>query len=287
MADGIGLATRGRTVSDMMSGLEISRNDSHAVYQDFTQDELESQFARFKQYDLDDTGFITPENLLIILEAIGMEGATLQHCHNMVEEVSILTGHANDGKLSFRDYCAVLAYEKDKAALNTIAEAQEELRLSQADPTDEADQVPDLASDGAGDTRALDAGTRRRGSSFAVLDQLAVSRIARFEQTIHDAAVAAGRSTPDQIAEMSRQRKFADRLAKFKQVESGTPLARVNEEAMHKQSLKAKLAAFEEAAKKEPLAFKTSWKNVRQGTWKQKTSIAGGIAPPKKLSDLP
>ena len=109
-----------------------------------------------------------------------MEGATLQHCHNMVEEVSILTGHANDGKLSFRDYCAVLAYEKDKAALNSIAEAQEELRLSQADPT-ETDEVSDLANDDESGARTLAAGTRRRGSSFAVLDKLAVSRIARFE----------------------------------------------------------------------------------------------------------
>ena len=132
---------------------------------------------------------------------------------------------------------------------------------------------------------AAAAETRMRGSSFAVLDKIALSRIARFEQVVADAAAEQQAST----SEVLKQTKFAGKLAKFKSIESGqAAVPAVNHESIHMTTLKAKLNAFELAARKEePVAFTTSWKNVRQGTWKAKKQIAGGIAPKKSLADLP
>merc|ERR1719375_932160 len=142
---------------------------------------------------------------------------------------------------------------------------------------------------------------RRRGSSFAVLDALAVSRIQRFEQIVADTAAEEKKTS----AEVLRQNKFAGKLAKFQKIESSAnktwqssnhhptgapapaaPIATVNnDEFMRKATLKAKLAAFEAANKKDPVAFKKTWKHVadRPGMWRQKTQIAGGIAPKKSL----
>ena len=79
--------------------------------------------------------------------------------------------------------------------------------------------------------------------------------------------------------------EFDSKLAKFKAIETGAP-AKIGAEDMHKKTLKAKLHAFEAAAKKEPpVAFKTSWKNVRAGNWQQKKTIAGGVAPKKSIQD--
>ena len=74
---------------------------------------------------------------------------------------------------------------------------------------------------------------RMRGSSFAVLDTLAVSRIQMFEQAVAD-ALAKEQATSSQTA---MQRKFANRLDKFKRIESGE--FALNREAAHKQTLKA------------------------------------------------
>lgn len=120
-----------------------------------------------------------------------------------------------------------------------------------------------------------------RGSSFAVMDAIAFSRINRFEQVIQDVAAKEAKDPK----EMYRARAFENKLSKFKAIENGTPTV-VNAEDMHKKTLKAKLAAFEQAAKKkEPVAFKTSWKNVHAGKWQQKKTIAGGVAPKKDIKD--
>ena len=42
----------------------------------------------------------------------------------MIAEVAILTCHDNDGKLSFRDYCACMDYENIKNETNEMADAQ-------------------------------------------------------------------------------------------------------------------------------------------------------------------
>lgn len=267
-----GELTRGaRSVSDMMSGMAITRD--HDVYEHFTQDQLEAHFSRFKEYDVDQSGFITPDNLKEIFVALDFPEVTEMQCVNMIAEVAILIGHDNDGKISFRDYCHLMAYEAKKQAATEVAEATEELRASMGDTaTDEVEPTPQ---------------SRMRGSSFAVLDQIAVSRIQRFEQLQQDAA--AQQSTP--TGEVLRQTKFAGKLAKFRRMEDaiGSDAApKLNDESLRVQTLKAKLAAFEEAAKKEdPVAFKLSWKNVRQGTWRQKKQISGGVAPKRALADLP
>jgi len=278
--------SRGRTVSDMMSGMSIQRTQNLA-YSNYTDEQLTGHFARFKQYDLDDTGFITPDNLKQIMTVLEIAVTELQ-CANMIDEVAILVGHDNDGKLSFRDYCALMAYEQAKAAANDAADATEEMHESlresarqeaplEGDP--DASQEPGAAE---GEPPPMEHG-RMRGSSFAVLDTIALKRIQVFEQTIQEVA-AKEKVVPAQVA---KQRRFNDKLEKFKRIESGAAPTRVNQENMQKQTLKAKLVAFEEAAKKDPIAVKTTWKNTRPGSWAQKKQIGGGPPPPKSLADLP
>lgn len=272
------LATRGRTVSDMMSGMQITRD--HSIYAHFTQDDLEAHFARFKQYDVDDSGFITPANLLAIFAALDMPEVTETHCKNMVEEVAILTSHDNDGQLSFRDYVHLMHYEEQKKTETEAAEALQEARLSmrEEEPLDVGD-APAPVEEPPEPVEEV----RMRGSSFAVLEKLAVNRIKKFEQAVADAQAKEGVGL-----KLAKQQKFADRLQKFKRIETATAdPAAPGAEDLQKQSLKQKLAAFEAANKKDPIAFKKSWKNVRQGAWKQKTVIAGGVAPKKSLADLP
>ncbi len=320
----MGVALRGRTVSDAMSGLSLTR-DANEAYAAYTQEELEGHFARFKQYDLDNSGFITPANLKAILEALEMPDITDAQCANMIEEVAILVGHDNDGKLSFRDYCSLLTYEEKKKLEDEVYQAAEELRNSlREEPVPEEDEAsaqppvpppaplapeaaalaeelhdslrveepPEEGADASAATAATAADAapapapaasvvRRRGSSFAVFDTIASSRIGRFEQVIQD--VAAKEQTDPKA--MYKQKAFDSKLAKFKAIETGAP-AKIGAEDMHKKTLKAKLHAFEAAAKKEPpVAFKTSWKNVRAGNWQQKKTIAGGVAPKKSIQD--
>lgn len=60
----------------------------------------------------------------------------------------------------------------------------------------------------------------------------------------------------------------------------------VNNEKLQTAALKTKLAAFEEASKKQdPVVFKTTWRNVKHGNWKQKKQIAGGIARKMSLKE--
>mgnify|MGYP006148453417 CR=1 FL=1 len=261
--------TRGRTVSDMMSGMAITRSE-HKAYQNFTDEQLEAHFTRFKQYDLDDSGFVTPENLADIFKALDMPDVTQLQCVNMIEEVAILVGHDNDGKLSFRDYCMIITYEQEKQATNDAADAAEELRdsLREEEPAEDGDVLPPVL--------------RMRGSSFAVLDTIAISRIQRFEQTIQE-EVKKESADPMQVI---KQQRFANKLAKFKSIESGSATVTVAE-ISHKATLKSKLAAFEAANKKDPIHIKRTWKNARAGTWHAKTEIAGGPAPKKTLADLP
>merc|ERR1719440_2314454 len=116
--------------------MSITRD--HQIYKNFTQEDLEEHFARFKQYDIDDSGFISPTNLHVIFEALDMPEVTLDQCENMVEEVAILTGHANDGQLSFRDYAHLMHYEEQKKTEVEVHEARQEQRLSMhADGGDE------------------------------------------------------------------------------------------------------------------------------------------------------
>lgn len=295
MSAEITLTSRGRRISDAMSGMAISRD--HHVYESFTQDELEAMFARFKQFDISDSGYISAEDLKNIFNALEIEVG--EHgAENIIEEVALLTDHENDGKLSFRDYVALTSYELAKKAVCDAAEADEERRLSQRLEDDEgensdgvAHEASETGQEAAADTVGeLEAAKteaaaeaprgRRRGSSFAVLETIAVSRIARFEQLV---AVV---TKPEPSVS---QRKFADKLSKFKKIETGEAAPpTLNHESMHVQTLKAKMSAFEDAAKRQdPIAFKTSWKNVKPGSWRQKKSIAGGVAPKKSLADLP
>ena len=115
-----------------------------------------------------------------------------------------------------------------------------------------------------------------------MLEAVAVSRIQRFEKTIQVTAARENRT----IDEVRRKNKFDNRLDKFKRIESGAPT-----ETAQTKALKAKLAAFEVASKQDPVAFKTTWKNVDAGTWREHTVRAPGHkgAPPQKksLADLP
>ena len=90
-----------RRESDIASGIELVKED----FPSYTEEDLVRHFMSFKEYDLDGTGFITPENLKPILDAMDEVVAfTMEEVQGMIAEVAILCDHPNDGKLSFRDY---------------------------------------------------------------------------------------------------------------------------------------------------------------------------------------
>ena len=50
-------------------------NLNAAEFTDLTEEEVAGHFSMFKEFDLDDSGFISPDNLMSIMEASG--------CHSM------------------------------------------------------------------------------------------------------------------------------------------------------------------------------------------------------------
>jgi hypothetical protein len=317
----MGAAMRGRSVSDAMSRFSANLREANVAYAAYTQEEVEGHFARFKQYDLENTGFVTPADLKVVLEALDLPEITYAQCANMIEEVAILVGHEHDGRLSFRDYFALMTYEAKKLLEDEVHQAAEELRTSlheepipesqeaaaqppvlplaaptlevSADESALAEELHDSIrveepEEGAGAVSVEPTSSpaapivRKRGSSFAVLDTIATSRIERFEQVIQDTA-AKGQTDPRALYQ---QRAFESKLAKFRALEQAGGPAALSAEDIHKKTLKAKLHAFEAACKKEPpVAFKETWRNVRTGCWQPKKMIAGGVAPKKSIQD--
>lgn len=256
-----------RTESDAMSGLSLDRNIPE--WSEYTEVELERHFSRFKEYDLDNTGFVTEANLKTILEAMEIP-CTDEQVKNMITEAGYLTGHENDGRLSFRDFMKVMDYEAKRAAHNERVDSVSELAEAGVEPP------PDFEA------------TRLRGSSLAVMDTLATSRIEAFQQVIKDA-----KKKEKEIPATPAAARFQNKLAKFKRFEDGAP-ERPNNDNLHKQAIKGKLAAFEAAQKstEDPVAFKKEWKNTSKGKWEEKQTRApgagGGAPPPKKnIADLP
>jgi hypothetical protein len=262
-----------RTESDMFSGLQASLSKNQAEWADkYPEAELEQNFTRFKEYDLDDTGFITPANLKAILDTMEVP-VTMDDVSNMILEIAILSGHDNDGKLSFRDYMKCIDHEKNMRAHNDSIDAMNELALS----TPESEQP-------AATEEPPPPMERMRGSSFAVMDTIAQNRILAFQQAIKEKKAEGEKPA----AKILSENKFANKLSKFKRIENGQQPARMNNDDAHKATLKNKLAAFEHAAKKEePVAMKKTWKTAGHGQWNHKTQIAGGIAPKKTFADLP
>ncbi|KAL1519075.1 hypothetical protein AB1Y20_003342 [Prymnesium parvum] len=228
-----------RTQSDLKSGLKRSSlaNEVKRFENIYTEAELEEHFAMFKEYDLDDSGFLSATNLLAILEAMGIE-ATRQQVNNMIEEVAIFSGHENDGHLSFRDYIMCLEYEKKAGeGLDQIAEEEEtevpSRRYSQAE---------------------------NMSSVFSKVDRMAKDRIKMFQASVEEAAKA-NKQSP---AAVMKQNKFAARLAKFQQPDP-SPTSRQAEKFV-KSSIKAHMSAFETASKEVPSkkAFRQAWKSAAE-----------------------
>jgi len=271
-----------RTQSDVLSGQDLGNaRTNYERYPNFSTVELDTFFAQFTTYDIDDTGFVSAENLEEVSKALGCD-MTAEQVKQMLDEVSILSGHENDGKLSFRDFMGCIQYERDATAHNSKVQADEELaeataalRLSQAGASGEGCEAAPAADEAAA-TEAFVPQTRMRHSSFSVMHTLAKSRIATFPQVVEAA---------QQPAPTVSENKFARKLCKFQALESGET-AKVNNETMQKAALKTKLAAFESASKADPGAFKKSWRNVKHGAWAQKTTFAGGPAPKKTIEQL-
>ena len=157
MADG-DITAGDRTKSDLISGLSISQPHELERYDGtYTEDELAKHFETFKNYDLDDSGFISPDNLKQIMEALEI-ACSEEQLKNMIDEVAILAGHTTDGQLSFRDYIGCLEYEKDKDAVNAAIDATRERQESVEEAPPAEGEEPALEEEPQ---------TRMRGSSFA------------------------------------------------------------------------------------------------------------------------
>ena len=274
-----------RTVSDAMSGMSFDRNV--AEWAEYTEVELQRHYERFKEYDLDEAGFITPVNLQAIMEAMDIT-VTEEQVTSMIAECAILSGHENDGRLSFRDFMKCMDYEAKKTAHNervdSVIEAMEagveeqpaaEAAASISEATEPEPEVPMM---------------RMRGSSFAVMDTLASNRINAFQQVIKDA-----KKKEHQIPATPAAARFQNKLSKFKRIEDGKGPPKRNNDGLQQAAIKGKLAAFESAQKsaEDPVAFKREWKSVSQGKWAEKLTKApggdaGGAPPPKRnIADLP
>lgn len=257
------LETRNRRVSDAVSGLELKREE----WPDYSDEDLLGHFERFQSYDLDSTGFISPENLLEVLKALDVE-ATMATVEMIISEVAILTGHDNDGSLSFRDYMHCIRYDRSAAAHNEAADAAKEKRLSISEAEPEVGSDSEVAA-----VSPLEP-ERVRRSSMSALNSLASSRIRAFQSVVTET------SARDKINVFQK-----------KPVVLSGPM--VNSDDIHRETLKNKLAAFEVAATyKGHVELKKTWRKVGAGNYAsgQKILLGGmptGVAPKKKISDLP
>eukprot|EP00316_Scyphosphaera_apsteinii_P023695 CAMPEP_0119343406 /NCGR_PEP_ID=MMETSP1333-20130426/106430_1 /TAXON_ID=418940 /ORGANISM="Scyphosphaera apsteinii, Strain RCC1455" /LENGTH=332 /DNA_ID=CAMNT_0007355795 /DNA_START=25 /DNA_END=1023 /DNA_ORIENTATION=+ len=217
---------KARTESDVMSGMEVHR--SYERYPHFSTEELDNYFQQFKNFDVDDSGFISPANLSEVLAAMDI-AMTVEQTRCMIEEVAVLSGHDNDGKLSFRDYMACIQYDTNAEAHNNKIEADIELRLSLSEDT-----LPLSISDTTADNETATAEessppSRMRRSSFSVMQAIAKSRISSYEQTSalsptsithHEIQIQACEAKKPTDPKDNVPSKFISRLDKFKRIEA-------------------------------------------------------------------
>jgi len=287
------IASRHRRASDEVSGLALKPAD----FPDYSNDDLMQHFKTFTAYDLDSSGFISPENLLDVLKALEVKGASIEMVRNIIEEVAILSGHDNDGKLSFRDYMHVIKYDHDAAAHNLALDAQTELNLSvreeeesmresgRASVGDISDVIDGSQSpttpialapaEEAVEAPAEEPPRRMRQSSMAAVAAVAAVRIKAFQQKASEA------------------QSMRDKLAAF-QMKPADLGPIVNSDKMHKETLRNKVKAFETAARfKGTVELKKTWRQVgdtRNYTPAKKLVVGGqpaGPPPKKKITDLP
>uniref|UniRef100_A0A7S0E816 EF-hand domain-containing protein n=1 Tax=Phaeocystis antarctica TaxID=33657 RepID=A0A7S0E816_9EUKA len=297
---------RDRTNTDAMSGMNLNA----AEFSDYTGQEVEGHFSMFKEFDLDDSGFISPDNLMSIMEALEV-AVSQEVVTGMITEVSILCGHDDDGKLSFRDYMSCMSYEKIKNEHNKVAEealeaAEECLERGITDPqvrtrtisVEDEGGPPAFSAEPEAATAEEEefAPTERmRGTSFAVMHNVAKSRMQTFQ----------GEASQDEIKKTQTAQNVVDRIQKFKRFEAAAAppgQLKLKSENMELATLKNKLAAFEMAKRDADKAgnvatIKKSWKKVGGqavgggSCHKSKRSIVGpngevGPPPPKQMADL-
>merc|ERR1712039_289868 len=269
------IQARERTVSDQRSGCALVRSD----FPTYSDDELARHFSMFQQYDIDDSGFISPENLFEVLQAMEVKDVTMGMVHSIIDEVAVLSGHDNDGMLSFRDYMRAIQYDNQAALHNLALDAEREMRISVSEANDdEPVQIPSGESEPEPVPEATQG--RARQSSMAALNTLAASRIRSFQSVANDA--------------LERERKLD--AWRTKPVEAG-PM--VNSDEMHKETLRNKVKAFEVAAKfKGTVELKKTWRRVGGqaesggGQYNASKKLMLGALPAKppprkKLTDLP
>lgn len=256
----------------MRSGIALVRSD----FPTFNDDDLGRHFQMFQQYDIDDSGFITPQNLLEVLQAMEVKDVSIEMVHSIIEEVAVLSGHDNDGKLSFRDYMRAIQYDTQAAMHNLAIDAEREMRISISEATDGSNHTGAAAPEPEPPEPTQG---RARQSSMAALNELAASRIRAFQNVATEAA--------------QREKLNAFRT---KPVEAG-PM--VNSDDMHKETLRNKVKAFEVAAKfKGTIELKKTWRRVGGqaetggGQYDSSKKLMLGALPTKpppkkKLRDLP
>lgn len=264
--------TRSRTKSDVMSGIALNK----AEWTRYSDEDLMRHFSLFNQYDLDHTGFISKENLLDVLNAMDVKGASLSMVTSIIDEVAILCGHDNDGKLSFRDYMHAIEYDHAAAAQNMALDTCTELD-AQTGEQEEAGGI-----ERAVDHEPVDAeseqpqGGRARHSSLSIVNALATARITAFQQAVDQAK--------------ARDKKID--AFKVRPAELTGPI--VNSEEVQKETLTNKIKAFEVAAKyKGKVELKKTWRQTHgTGNYLSAQRIMIGNTPAKpppkkKLADLP
>jgi hypothetical protein len=72
-----------------MSGLKLNRDD----FPGYSDEDIIGHYNTFTSFDIDSTGFISPENLLTVLTTMEVKDASPDMVKHIIEEVAILTGH--------------------------------------------------------------------------------------------------------------------------------------------------------------------------------------------------
>lgn len=264
------LLKRKESGSDLSPELSIVEHTNNT----FSEAELQEHFARFKAYDLDDLGFISADNLKSILSVLEVD-VTDQQITQMIHEVAVISGHANSGRLSFEDYLRCMEFERaqDAAAEPKLEEGGSTPDPEAEQPAQQEPSVPEKAG-------------RARRSSFAALDMVARGRIGNFEKMIQQSSKTQNMAD----AQVRSQARFAAKLAKFERPAAGMTESAVEQEKLHKQSVKDKLSAFESinAAVTPQATHRKTWKKVANANmWVRKTQTAGAPPPKRSVMELP
>lgn len=298
-----------RTATDKRSGNPEYFTSEFDKFPGVPEAEVRRYHAEFLEFVLEDDAkrgqfYITPDSLVDLLHAHGMDDMDLEHAKAMLAEVAVLNGHDDDGKLSFRDYMRSILYDEQREENNALYDDAVDELPAGAETIDAAAPADGAASANSGDSarqlwrRAsskIIAVNRMRQSAFSVVRGLTITKINRWKQMEEEQKSAAEASKPAAGTPSGEKlvTEYDKATGKFHKVRKAPSRASsmLGTAGMAEVSLKAKVAAFQDAIQHKAggpsIDLKKTWKAVGTQRYVAKVMISGGPAPRKSLAELP